>query len=397
MLFTMNQQAYFFIKHSYSISACLFKILSLLTLFLTPHLAFSQHFAIISDIHGASISTLQVSQLVKSRNPEFIITSGDNHYESLSGIDEQIGPYYSDFIHPYIGNYGNGDTINRFFPCIGNHDVELNGFNSYLNYFTLPGNERYYDFVKGNVHFFALDCLTTEPDGISDTSVQAFWLKNKLALSVSPFKVVYFHYSPYTSGYHGNTNYMHWPFKQWGASIVISGHDHDYERLMIDSLPYLVCGVGGGALYTIYNPLPGNQLFDGIHHGAVFVTVSPDSAVFQFQSTNGLLIDEFVLFKTQACLHINDLQNAPEFFHFTCSPNPVKETIRIEFELSHAENVEFSLSDASGKMLYTIPKKHYDSGKHFIQLNCNDFTPGIHFLYLKSGEVPFVHKFVLTK
>ncbi len=381
----------------FNTSAYFLKILSLVILFLAPHLAFSQHFAIISDIHGASINTLQVSQLVKSRNPEFIITSGDNHYESLSGIDEQIGPYYSDFIHPYIGNYGNGDTINRFFPCMGNHDVELNGFNSYLNYFTLPGNKRYYDFVKGNVHFFALDCLITEPDGISDTSIQALWLKNKLALSVSPFKIVYFHYPPYTSGYHGNTNYMRWPFKQWGASIVISGHDHDYERLMIDSLPYLVCGLGGGTLYTIYNPLSGSQLFDGTHHGAVFVAVSPDSAVFQFQSTNGLLIDEFILLKTQACLHMNDLQNAPNSFHFTCSPNPAKETIRIEFELSHTGNVEFSLSDALGKVLYAISEKHYDPGKHLIQLNCNDFTPGICFLCLKSEEGTFTRKFVLTK
>ena len=53
-------------------------------------------------------------------------------------------------------------------------------FNAYLNYFTLPNNERYYDFVQGPVHFFALNSDTNEPDGTSSSSTQGLWLQNGL-------------------------------------------------------------------------------------------------------------------------------------------------------------------------------------------------------------------------
>ena len=38
---------------------------------------------------------------------------------------------------------------------------------------------------------------------------------------------------------------MKWPFKEWGASIVLSGHEHTLERLVIDDLTYIVNGLGG--------------------------------------------------------------------------------------------------------------------------------------------------------
>jgi len=222
---------------------------------LMPSIFYGQHFAIISDIHGASINTLEVSNLVKSWNPEFIITCGDNYYPSVDSIDHQVGQFYHEFINPYYGKYGNGDTMNRFFPALGNHDYETGDINEYLAYFTLPNNERYYDFVWGYTHFFAIDSYVSEPDGTSDSSIQALWLKNKLALSTSLYNIVYFHYPPYSSGYHGSILQMRWPFKQWGATAVFSGNDHYYERLIIDDFPYFVNGSGGGTLYTIYNAI----------------------------------------------------------------------------------------------------------------------------------------------
>ena len=120
----------------------------------------------------------------------------------------------------------------------------------YLSYFTLPGNERYYDFKRGPVHFFALNSYK-DADGVSATSKQAMWLKDKLAASTYPWKIVFFHHPPYSSGEHGSNNYMRWPFEAWGADAVLSGHDHDYERIMRDvnndgtKIPYFVSGLGG--------------------------------------------------------------------------------------------------------------------------------------------------------
>ena len=116
-------------------------------------------FAAIGDFGKAGTNELNVSNLVKGWNPEFIITLGDNNYElgEQSTIDINIGYYYQEFIYPYTGIYGTGDTVNRFFPSLGNHDWYTSQAAAYLSYFTLPGNERYYDFVKGNVHFFSHD------------------------------------------------------------------------------------------------------------------------------------------------------------------------------------------------------------------------------------------------
>src|SRR5918912_3949050 len=98
------------------------------------------------------------------------------------------------YIYPYKGSYGPGATTNKFWPCLGNHDwgeswPSTNQSQPYLSYFTLPNNERYYDYVKGPVHFFVLDSDYNEPDGNTSTSIQAQWLKKKLALATEPWKV----------------------------------------------------------------------------------------------------------------------------------------------------------------------------------------------------------------
>lgn len=41
---------------------------------------------------------------------------------------------------------------------------------------------------------------------------------------------------------------MRWPFKEWGATAVMSGHAHVYERLEVDNLTYFVNGIGGGGV-----------------------------------------------------------------------------------------------------------------------------------------------------
>src|SRR5207249_2244460 len=126
----------------------------------------------------------------------FVITTGDNNYPdgAASTIDDNIGQYYHSFVYPYKGNYGLGATNNEFWPCLGNHDWHATGALPYLNYFTLPGNERYYTFTRGPVQFFSLDSDSSEPDGRSSTSKQGLWLKSQLAASSALWKLVYTHY-----------------------------------------------------------------------------------------------------------------------------------------------------------------------------------------------------------
>lgn len=98
-----------------------------------------------------------VSTLIHGWNPDFIISLGDNNYEygADSTIDSNIGQFYHDYIYPYTGVFGTGSPVNRFFfRSLGNHDWLSDSARPYLNFFSLPGNERYYDFVKGNCRNF---------------------------------------------------------------------------------------------------------------------------------------------------------------------------------------------------------------------------------------------------
>jgi tartrate-resistant acid phosphatase type 5 len=252
-------------------------------------------FAVIGDYGTGNRNEGQVADLVKSWQPDFIITTGDNNYPSGSAktIDATIGQFYHAYISPYKGDFGDGADQNRFFPSLGNHDWHTDGASPYLKYFTLPGNERYYDFTWGPMHFFAVDADSNEPDGVGRSSRQAKWLQARLAESTEPWKVVYFHQPPYSSGLHGSTDWMRWPFKDWGVTAVLSGHDHDYERLIVDGLVYFVNGLGGGGIYPFENRLEGSKVRFNDDYGAMRVEATSNMIQFQFISQAGDVIDSY--------------------------------------------------------------------------------------------------------
>ena len=256
-------------------------------------------FAVIGDYGIAGQAEADVANLVKSWNPNFIVTVGDNNYENglAETIDQNIGQYYHDYIFRYTGKYGAGSPTNRFFPALGNHDWGNNGIRPYLAYFTLPGNERYYDFVSGPVHFFILDSDPKEPDDVSSTGKQAGWLKNGLAASTSTFNIVIAHHAPYSSGRHGPNTYMQWPFKTWGAHAVLSGHDHTYERLLISDLVYFVNGLGGDTPYNFGTTVVGSQVRFNKDYGAMRVEANSVSMKFQFYTRANILVDEYTITK----------------------------------------------------------------------------------------------------
>lgn len=268
----------------------------------------------------------QVADMVKSWQPDFIITLGDNNYEcgEASTIVENIGKYYCDFIYnpgAPAGQVCTGratkDKTNYFFPSLGNHDWYTPNAQPYLAYFTqLPGNRRYYDFVQGPIHFFALDSesketcssaadeeegkpnkcnlpCTYEPDGGDKESKQAQWLKDGLKESNSPWNLVFFHRPPYSCKAKTTAVWMRWPFVEWGANAVLSGHRHVYERIernKYPNFPYFINGVGGTELSKCTKKdekknLPPSK-FDAIsidgQHGAMLVEAEEDKITFQF-------------------------------------------------------------------------------------------------------------------
>ncbi len=259
----------------------------------------SIRFAVIGDFGFSGTNEFQVAELVKSWNPDFIITTGDNNYNYglLSMMEENIGQYYGDYIYNYDAPEDlrcNGkafkDGINRFFPSPGNHDYYgNNSLIPYLTFFTLPGKEVYYEFVWGPVHFFSINSMAYLEEGLF--AEQKRWFNERVQLAEAPFTISYFHHPPYSTGKHGNHTAMQWDFWELGVTSVISGHDHLYTRIHKKNEPgliYIVNGAGGKSLYPCQdNPLNPDK-FDVVcydeNFGAMLVTATHHTMKFLFSS-----------------------------------------------------------------------------------------------------------------
>lgn len=228
---------------------------------------------------------------------DFVITLGDNNYPKgeASTIDANVGQLYGDFIE-------SDPARNRFWPVLGNHDYGLrcpdpSGAQAYFDYFQALGRRRYYDRRYGPVHVFAVnsDCNEDDnrPDGSEAGSRQRSWLKEALSGSDAPWRIVYFHHPPYTSGFHRDTKSMRWPFKAWGASVVLCGHDHDYERLEVGGLTYIVNGLGGTEPRGFMFREPGSKIRFNGDYGAILVTATESSLVLQFVTRGGTVVDTY--------------------------------------------------------------------------------------------------------
>jgi hypothetical protein len=271
-------------------------------------------FAVIGDYGWDSASERAVAKLVASWHPAFVIADGDDYYAHAGGTgtgtyDESAGAYYGKWLRD-ITTTGHRlrvgpAPVNAFFPALGNHDYTDAKLGNYLKYFRLPGsgftnssgNERYYDFVEGPVHFFVVNSNKQEPAGTSKTSKQALWLKAQLAASTSPWNIVYDHHPPYSSdSTHGSSGYMQWPFAAWGADVVISGHAHVYERVIRNGITYFVNGLGGAPRYNFKKThVAGSKVRYRANWGAQMVTVTTATLDFDFRSVGGRHVDHYEL------------------------------------------------------------------------------------------------------
>ena len=253
-------------------------------------------FAVIGDYGMGNPNEGAVASLVESWKPAFVVTTGDDYYRPAGGE----GPdRYENSTGRYFRRWLTG-TKAAFFPSLGNHDYTEAGLDNYLAYFNLPGpgltstsgNERYYDFVWGPLHFYVLNSNSQEPDGITATSKQAEWLQRGLAGSKARWNVVVDHHPPYSSDeFHGNTPALQWPFGPWGAKVMLSGHAHTYERVEQGGVTYFVNGLGSARRYRFNAPVPGSLVRYSDNFGAQRATVQGDQLVFEFYDVTGKRID----------------------------------------------------------------------------------------------------------
>ncbi len=175
----------------------------------------------------------QMAKLYQSFKYEIVVLVGDNLYGS-----ERPQDFKKKFEEPYKPLL---DAGVKFYASLGNHDAREQRF---YKPFNMDGKLYYTFSPKPEIRFFALESTYPVPEQIQ-------WLEKELKASGSNWKIVFFHHPLYSSGdRHGSDlqlrDVLEPLFVQNNVSLVLTGHDHFYERVKPQKdIQYFVVGSGG--------------------------------------------------------------------------------------------------------------------------------------------------------
>ena len=273
----------------------------------------------IPDIVGGSTSPTFTSAEVTQRK------AVNARIRSMETITRVIGTGNHNYGLPYAG-FGPGtvgaldQTIKPFWDALKNkllfvpgmEDNQSAGASPLFNY---QNHLRYFQETTEYVDIFLvntgynlgmsqteIDNTFTPPQTIAD-SVQFQWLRNALANSTKKHKWVVLHQPPFTSGEDfydpANNNpdlafIQAVPFKDWGATVLLTGTANLVERLDWNGLPVIISGAGGKALTTVHNPPIAQSRFASATQAAYWeATVSKLGAEFVCKTSSGAILDRY--------------------------------------------------------------------------------------------------------
>lgn len=219
----------------------------------------STRFIVFGDSGVGSDAQRQLATLMASDAFHVALHAGDLAYGNSGGTG---GGTYRTLNDWFFDIYAGWLHRRPVWPATGNHDSRAsnNDGQHYIDMFALPGNERYYSFDWGQVHFVVLDTEYWFQD-TTRRPTQLAWLENDLAATDRPWKVAVYHRSPFSSGgEHGSDLAVRSAFapifERYGVQLSISAHEHIYERTKPQQttstgspVVYVVSGGGGGPLY----------------------------------------------------------------------------------------------------------------------------------------------------
>ncbi|WP_031498476.1 metallophosphoesterase [Bryobacter aggregatus] len=208
-------------------------------------------FLVLGDSGSGSPEQLQLAgRLNAEQGISLVIHTGDLAYEN--GTFAQFDDRY---FAPYRALMGRLP----FFPTPGNHEYYTQRAAPYLAVNAFPDNGgpaedrgRYYSFDWGDAHFVSLDSNLLRMDA-SERMLQ--WLEEDLKGTGKFWKIVFFHHTPYPSGYHLDDPICAAAkekvvpiLDRYGVQLVLNGHEHSYQRTvsLVNSQPV---SNGGGTVY----------------------------------------------------------------------------------------------------------------------------------------------------
>jgi predicted phosphodiesterase len=257
-----------------------------------PNALASVKFAVIGDSgRGTPEQHAVAAQMVRFREQfkfTFVVMVGDNIYEGPASPED----YRRKFEEPYRSLLDHGV---QFFAVLGNHDDPRQ-----VSYppFHMRG-QRYYSFappedpltrLATRVEFFGLDSTNMD-------RAQLAWLDERLSASNATWKVVFLHHPLYTSGRYRNAARVHrWALEpiltRRGVRLVLSGHEHIYQRAELQQgVLYFVSG-GAGSLRRgdgVAAPFIARSYDEDYHF--MLIEIENDELHFQAISRAGETID----------------------------------------------------------------------------------------------------------
>jgi 3',5'-cyclic AMP phosphodiesterase CpdA len=221
------------------------------------------------------------------RKPDFIINTGDmiakpgnkNDWKNFWALSKPI-------------------TV-PYFLTVGNHDANPKiplSEKTFKAQVDLPGNELYYSFVAGNSLFIVLDSYMDDQEK-RIIGEQFKWFETVLANSTQKHKFVFLHHPLYTDlgkGHHAHDSLDRYPesrdrleslFAKHKVDVVFAGHEHYYQRRMVDGIVHVITGGGGAPMY--------DREEDGGFFHFVRVTVDGDTVSGEVIDINGKVRDRF--------------------------------------------------------------------------------------------------------
>lgn len=143
--------------------------------------------------------------------------------------------------------YASLSATRPFWIALGNHDVATADGDEMLDHMGLPGH--WYEKVLSR-NGVSVQLLVLDSNHVSD--VQTNWLDERLSSGSHTWRIVAFHHPAYSCGSHGSTADVvaRWVpvLERHRVDLVVSGHDHSYQRFQDGATTYIVTGGGGASL-----------------------------------------------------------------------------------------------------------------------------------------------------
>jgi hypothetical protein len=299
-------------------------------------------FAATGDGASGEANSSKVVNLISSLKPNLLIYLGDV-YEK--GTFSELYNYYG----TQGTNFAKFRSITD--PTVGNHEY-TNGGSAQDYFFYWDNIPSYYSFDAGGWHFISLNSNGSYVSDASN-SPQYTWLASDLSAHTQACTIVYYHEPLYNIGQERPATQMAsiWALlAQHHVTIVLNGHDHDYQRWVpLDGqgkpsstgITEFVAGGGGHGLQNISKSdsrVAFSSDANPATFGALKFTLSANSASFSYVNISGATLDQGVIPCQQSA------QVAPPSQQSAQVAAPISVPTGVTAALGYANHVEVSWS-----------------------------------------------------